>query len=172
MDQVQELEVQDASALYMLLDLCAERVKDENVLQNITGMLMRCHKSRRARMQLEKHINEFNLEGLSEDDMQLDRLVDVLVDMVPHQDSRESQTSGSSFASADAKALPRTITFPYSRHSSYSELCDLVAAFSPKDVYPCTVDEDNWGPHVGMRHLFGHVCSAKEFQHDKEMMIR
>jgi len=41
-------------------------------------------------------------------------------------------------------ALPKTITFPYSRHSSYPELCDLVRIFKPKDVYQCTVDEETW----------------------------
>lgn len=44
----------------------------------------------------------------------------------------------------NGQELPKLITFPYSRHSSYQELCDLVSAFKPKDVYPCTVDEDNW----------------------------
>lgn len=44
--------------------------------------------------------------------------------------------------------LPRVITFPYSRHSSYEELCHLVEVFDPKDVYPCTVDEFHW--HEGM----------------------
>jgi hypothetical protein len=45
--------------------------------------------------------------------------------------------------------LPEIITFPYSRHSSYSELRNLVDAFKPKDVFPCTVDEANW--HEGER---------------------
>lgn len=41
-------------------------------------------------------------------------------------------------------SLPKTITFPYSRHSSYPELCDLVRIFKPKDVYQCTVNEEFW----------------------------
>jgi hypothetical protein len=41
-------------------------------------------------------------------------------------------------------ALPNTITFPYSRHSSYPELCNLVQAFKPRDVWPCTVDVPRW----------------------------
>ena len=41
-------------------------------------------------------------------------------------------------------ALRKHITFPYSRHSSYPELCDLVRIFNPKDVYQCTVDEEKW----------------------------
>lgn len=50
------------------------------------------------------------------------------------------------YASAELQdgALPRQITFPYSRHSSYPELCDLVRAFKPKDVYQCTVNEVEW----------------------------
>ncbi len=43
-----------------------------------------------------------------------------------------------------SKSLPRKITFPYSRHSSYPELCHLVEAFQPKDIWPCTVDEAEW----------------------------
>ena len=49
-----------------------------------------------------------------------------------------------SFGPKYSLELPRKITFPYSRHSSFPELCDLVAAFKPKDVYPCTVDESEW----------------------------
>jgi DNA cross-link repair 1C protein len=40
--------------------------------------------------------------------------------------------------------LPKLIHFPYSRHSSYPELCQLVDVFQPKDVWPCTVDPMDW----------------------------
>lgn len=40
--------------------------------------------------------------------------------------------------------LPKTIVFPYSRHSSYPEQCQLVDLFKPKDVWPCTVDVEAW----------------------------
>ncbi|MBE3048550.1 hypothetical protein IMZ48_39825 [Candidatus Bathyarchaeota archaeon] len=40
--------------------------------------------------------------------------------------------------------LPRMIYFPYSRHSSYPELCDFVGAFKPRDVWPCTVNPVAW----------------------------
>lgn len=65
--------------------------------------------------------------------------------------------------------LPSTITFPYSRHSSYPELRDLVRIFNPKDVYPCTVDEPNWHEGVSMKTLFGDLCSDKIFRHDHEI---
>lgn len=47
-------------------------------------------------------------------------------------------------AEVEDGALAKQITFPYSRHSSYPELCDLVRAFKPKDVYLCTVNEEKW----------------------------
>ena len=56
--------------------------------------------------------------------------------------------SKASDGNEDGQILPKVITFPYSRHSSYAELCDLVKAFNPKDIYPCTVDEEGW--HEGM----------------------
>ncbi|KAL2039199.1 hypothetical protein N7G274_007867 [Stereocaulon virgatum] len=65
--------------------------------------------------------------------------------------------------------LPRKIEFPYSRHSSYEELCHLVSVFKPVDVYPCTVDEERWDRNVSMEHLFGHLCSGTAFAHDREM---
>ena len=41
-------------------------------------------------------------------------------------------------------ALPNKIFFPYSRHSSYPELCHLVEAFKPRDVWPCTAIQREW----------------------------
>jgi len=94
---------------------------------------------------------------------------------------------------AENAPLSKVITFPYSRHSSYRELCELVRIFKPKDVYPCTVDEDHWvegkEPHLtlnpivyltfyftnkchtgrSMETLFGKECSSKTFRHDNEM---
>lgn len=46
-----------------------------------------------------------------------------------------------------AQTLPKTITFPYARHSSYPELCHLVKTFKPKDVWPCTVHPLEWIKH-------------------------
>ncbi|KAH0522849.1 hypothetical protein TsFJ059_006636 [Trichoderma semiorbis] len=40
--------------------------------------------------------------------------------------------------------LPNIIRFPYSRHSSYAELCDLVSAFKPRDIWPCTFHLETW----------------------------
>lgn len=84
-------------------------------------------------------------------------------------DRKSAATAESPTNEVQAEALPRVITFPYSRHSSYGELCDLVRIFNPKDVYPCTVDEANWDEESSMECLFGSFCSATEFRHDNEM---
>ncbi len=42
-------------------------------------------------------------------------------------------------------------------------------AFQPTDVYPCTVDEENWGPEDSVEHLFGRFCSGTSFAHDRKM---
>ncbi|KAK3984593.1 beta-lactamase-like protein [Cladorrhinum sp. PSN332] len=69
------------------------------------------------------------------------------------------------------EALPTTITFPYSRHASLPELCNLVDAFKPKDVWPCTVDVPRWlDDGISIEGLFGQFCSDDKFRHDQLML--
>ncbi|KAL0467660.1 beta-lactamase-like protein [Neurospora intermedia] len=64
--------------------------------------------------------------------------------------------------------LPSLITFPYSRHSSYAELCHLVDTCKPKDVWPNTVNPREWLEQgITIEHLFGTHCSGNSFRHDK-----
>ncbi|KAH7319048.1 hypothetical protein BKA65DRAFT_437717 [Rhexocercosporidium sp. MPI-PUGE-AT-0058] len=69
-----------------------------------------------------------------------------------------------------SQALPRVITFPYSRHSSYEELCELLNVFKPKDVWPCTENPYLWHETgVSIEGLFGELCSENDFRYDGEM---
>lgn len=64
-------------------------------------------------------------------------------------------------------SLPQTIRFPFARHSSYRELCHLVDAFKPRDVWPCTESAHNWvddGQTIEV--LFGEHCSGNDFDYD------
>ena len=45
----------------------------------------------------------------------------------------------------------------------------MVEIFKPKDVYPCTTDNDSWHECIGVEALFGHLCSGSTFVHDQEM---
>ncbi|KAL7953632.1 beta-lactamase-like protein [Trichoderma compactum] len=63
--------------------------------------------------------------------------------------------------------LPNVIRFPYSRHSSYAELCDLVNAFKPRDIWPCTFHLETWQNNsMSIESLFGKYCSGNMFTHD------
>lgn len=44
-----------------------------------------------------------------------------------------------------------------------------MAAFRPKDIYPCTVDPASWNEDVSIQRLFGHLCSGNDFSHDAYM---
>lgn len=74
--------------------------------------------------------------------------------------------------STTANNLPQTITFPYSRHSSYHEQCDLLDKLRPRDVWPCTFHPGQWFNHgvpiVTIEGLFGQYCSGDIFRHDIE----
>ncbi|KAJ4855696.1 beta-lactamase superfamily domain-containing protein [Trichoderma breve] len=63
--------------------------------------------------------------------------------------------------------LPNVIRFPYSRHSSYAELCNLVNVFKPKDIWPCTFHLETWQNNaMSIKSLFGKYCSGSIFAHD------
>jgi hypothetical protein len=75
-----------------------------------------------------------------QDDLTLEELAIILAKSAAQAPSAEDVTS---IGEADVH-LPKTITFPYSRHSSYAELRDLVGVFKPVDIYPCTVNKADW----------------------------
>jgi len=86
--------------------------------------------------------------AVSLDDMGLDRQEDELflsqLTKVISRSLTQKRSANVNEGKQQEQDLSRTITFPYSRHSSYAELCDLVRVFRPKDIYACTVDEDTW----------------------------
>jgi DNA cross-link repair 1C protein len=86
--------------------------------------------------------------AVSLDDMGLDRQEDDLplseFTRVILQSMAKKRNEDIAKTKQEELGLPQVITFPYSRHSSYPELCDLVRAFRPKDVYACTIDAHTW----------------------------
>ncbi|KAK1775099.1 beta-lactamase-like protein [Copromyces sp. CBS 386.78] len=98
-------------------------------------------------------------------------LLSFLQDLIDKSTSQIAQDM--SILAANSRAggnLPSIITFPYSRHSSYAELCHLVDAFKPKDVWPNTVNPREWLEQgVTIEHFFGKHCSGSSFRHDKLM---
>lgn len=89
---------------------------------------------------------------IGEDSLELPEILKALAQSVRERSSSRTESIESQGSSNE---LPRVITFPYSRHSSYDELCDLVRAFKPRDVYPCTADEQYWNEGMYTHHMCG-----------------
>ncbi|RAK72580.1 putative DNA repair protein [Aspergillus fijiensis CBS 313.89] len=156
--QIHELELPDKSALEQLEKLCFERIHDTQALSHTRQALIEAFESKRKVLPLDS----FGLKDA--DEMPLEKLVK----MLGRGRAEETQLPGDEHPT-EGEALSKVIRFPYSRHSSYSELCDLVAAFKPKDIHPCTVDPVTWTEDISMQNLFGHLCSGTEFAHDQVM---
>ncbi|OQE02551.1 hypothetical protein PENSOL_c002G08250 [Penicillium solitum] len=150
--QTHELELPDESALAELEKLCLKHVQDKQALSQMRNALLDAFRSRKKALSLDTY-------GVKDEgEISLKNLVTALSHGPSEISSRSSQPD-----------LPNTIRFPYSRHSSYYELCELVAAFRPKDIHPCTVDPTTWNEDVSIKRLFGHLCSGSDFSHDSHM---
>lgn len=152
LDQKEELDTGDVVEVGKLMELCAEKIEDQELLSKVLAALQRSVSDGIGNIELGQGIQKES-QG-DDDDISLPTLVSILSNRVegPAEEPRNE-----------------TIRFPYSRHSSYSELCTLIGALKPKDVYPCTVDEETWNLDVSMRSLFGQFCSAVHFRHDEEI---
>ncbi|OJJ47783.1 hypothetical protein ASPZODRAFT_94616 [Penicilliopsis zonata CBS 506.65] len=162
--QVHELELPDPEALEELKKLCFKHIHDDNLLSQTNEALSRAFRSQKKALSLERY-------GVKNDgEISLESLVQILGRGHSIATSEEDLPKISRVIhDRSGRPLPKEIHFPYSRHSSYAELCELVSIFKPQDVYPCTVDPLTWNEDVSMRHLFGHLCSGDKFTHDTYM---
>ncbi|TKA79551.1 hypothetical protein B0A55_02738 [Friedmanniomyces simplex] len=181
LDTHNELDVGDAAVVGQLIALCASKLQSQpqllaSVMELLTGFIS-------------KQISSVSLDDsgfiedcaravdeadfVNVDELPLERLVPALAKLVTKAKQKKSYPSPNSpkISSKRADGLAKQITFPYSRHSSYGELCDLVDAFKPKDIHPCTVDDAHWTTDQSMSFLFGHIyTSGPQFSHDQMML--
>ncbi|EHK44641.1 hypothetical protein TRIATDRAFT_292345 [Trichoderma atroviride IMI 206040] len=101
--------------------------------------------------------------NIKSEDIQLTDLKRAILPIANHHPGAGSSTTNQ----FGGETLPRVIRFPYSRHSSYPELCNLVDAFKPIDVWPCTFHLESWREKgISIESLFGQYCSGNVFAHD------
>lgn len=117
------------------------------------------------------------LMGDGAEDLGLPRLLEMLSRAVMGSSEsnnllRNNPIEDATIQADNGELLPNKIAFPYSRHSSHSELRGLVSVFRPRDIYPCVVDDASWDESKTMEYLFGDLCEGSEFAHDKEMRAR
>jgi len=159
LNQTHVVDLKNEETLSRLREICAEKVTDKETLSRVDHIL----RTESSKLELELTQREDIHQ-----DINLDELIQLLIEQATEvqtvaKDRPDRQT---------LQDLPRDITFPYSRHSSYEELCALVEMLKPRDIYPCTVVEEIWDPSVSMKALFGQFCSADIFEHDRYMMDR
>lgn len=164
LDQIHELEFGDLQSITQLMAICASKIQNEEVLSKVLSLLTSSINGQGGRLRLD--LSDMVDEDAS-DNIPLDKITEILRSVTgpPVVPNIRPNT-----ATLSSTALPRSITFPYSRHSSYSELRELVAVFKPRDIHPCTVDETGWTEAGSMRTLFGDLCSDNIFAHDHSML--
>ncbi|KAL6234112.1 hypothetical protein BDW75DRAFT_173639 [Aspergillus navahoensis] len=163
--QTHELELPDQSSLKQLEQLCSEKIRDPQALSKAKEALSAAFRSKSKVLSLDSY-------GMKDaHEMPLGELVKILSRGRLSEECTLSEDLPTSTEILDSSGnpLPRTIRFPFSRHSSYAELCELVNAFKPRDIHPCTVDSLDWDEDASMESLFGHLCSDDKFIHDQYM---
>ncbi|KAK3115676.1 hypothetical protein LTR53_004739 [Teratosphaeriaceae sp. CCFEE 6253] len=175
------LELHDVAAVGQLMALCVSKLQAQpqllaSVMELLSGFIS-------------GQVSSVSLDGLGfvedgtrvadgddfvrVDDLPMDRLVPALAKLVTKAKIKKSETPLRSSKTAVKRpdGLAKQITFPYSRHSSYGELCGLIDAFKPMDIHPCTVDKTKWDPTQSMEYLLGHIyASTQSFTHDQMML--
>lgn len=158
--QTPELDIADPGVILALQALCTDSLKDSSMLENALATLEQMSSVGNSRAPL---------QGL---DIDLDSDTDFTLKDFVKRISRSRRSSHEEQRPPISDAMLTTVVhFPYSRHSSYNELRDLVSAFKPNDICPCTVNLDTWTEEVSMESLFGDLCSEKIFAHDAENRV-
>lgn len=183
--QNHELELADSETGQRLIQLCGSYIQDEGVLRLIRRLVGDALYSRKKTIDL-------NLlsQSLREDAVSLDRFACLLGDVVNQEESLQD-----SFVSVSLPlncrplgdssthlvrrmsygiepGLIRYQRFPYSRHSSYEEMCHLLSVIRTMDVWPCVTNEESWARGVMIKTLFGHLSSGTRFSYDDEMRLK
>ncbi|MCJ1378843.1 hypothetical protein MMC17_001942 [Xylographa soralifera] len=168
--QSHEIDLQDPMAAIELMKLCSESIINADARMKTMRLITEAMASGSISVLLQ------NLDSTTDlVDMPLEQFTLLLRKIAETKDWSQSQqnnavTTEKTQEVESRSQLAKYISFPYSRHSSYEELCQLVGTFRPTDIYPCTVDDKTWDHDVSVKVLFGHLCSGQIFAHDQSMV--
>ncbi len=192
--QTHELEITDPQAGLKLIELCRHQIHDDKELTQIVCLLEKilCSDGKTVPLNLLD-------TSLEENDIPLEDFAQLLIGVANRKHCRQNRTdhpaqslnglyperiqlvlnideeSRRSLVRSEVMRAKRLAKehqrFPYSRHSSYEELCHFLSIFRPVDIYPCVTDKENWTPEISIEGLFGHLCRGTVFSHDHEMRL-
>ncbi|MCJ1224919.1 hypothetical protein MMC12_001566 [Toensbergia leucococca] len=161
-----ELELDDAKSAIELMKLCSRQIFDAEARSKTLDLISKAIASDSKSVSLEALDLDIDNERIT-----FETLAAALARATTCKEKPQRRANYAHRVYSSKQRLPRNIEFPYSRHSSYEELCHLVEAFKPLDVYPCTTDEENWTQETSIEALFGSFCSGTNFVHDREMAL-
>ena len=160
LDQIHELELGDAEAIEKLIALCQQKMKDKAALATMTELLrnhLQVVTDAGARLRFDT--NAVHSDESASDNMKPEDLAHLLQHHVQQGDEATAKIEEGGINDG----LPKLITFPYSRHSSYEELRLLLEKLRPRDVWPCTAPKaSEYDESKSMQNLFGEVCRREE----------
>ena len=164
--QAAEVDITDLASIEALASLCAEWIKDPAELSNALQRLSSAQMSRNSKMSLD----DLGLD--SDEEISLKQLVGQMASLGDNKRFGRKAAGLPGLHVSYGPPSSDAIHFPYSRHASYNELRHLVSAFKPRDICPCTIDEDSWSEEMSMKTLFGDLCSENCFEHDRQLRTR
>ena len=154
-----ELELGDTDALQKLLKLCNEKFNDGEDRNSIIEYLER---QLSGKLPLDHRIRLDSALRREAGDLSNDVELECLARTLQTRARHAYQSSESLEEELHGPANDRCITFPYSRHSSYSELRYLIEKLNPLDIYPCTAPTPaEYTESHSMQALFGDLLSGE-----------
>jgi hypothetical protein len=172
-----ELEFHDAAEFGQLMQLLIQNLSDDR--DRCAKVMKMVADDMQARGTVSLDLLDIWPEGEDRSDSQAEAEMEdltpekVILALVRRAEKPKIESGTAEPASDHAGNLPKQILFPFSRHASYGELCLLIEAFRPKDIYPCTVVPlKHWKPVHSMAHLFGHLFQEPPIFHHDHFMLR
>jgi hypothetical protein len=165
-----ELKIIDSAIIAQVMHLCKSKLaKNPEIAQMVVQMLSNVSGTSSTPIVLEHD----DYDDKDPDNLDVKDLLNVLVRKAQREQRRKFVAEQTGASSRTINNLPSLIRFPYSRHSSYNELCLLIKAFKPKDIFPCTVNEKGWTMALSMSFMFGHLYDTPLLcRHDQYMLAR
>ena len=184
LDCAHEIDLSNPEAMQSLLQLCVENLDDIEVRDKVVRFILKAASSGKKTLSIPSTDLPEDLNELS-----LTQVLNLILKAAEVKDSASQSAQSQHKLEVDpidgrptqrhlvSTMLPRQLpnksnsqqTFPYSRHSSYQELCHFISIFRPNDVYPCVVDESSWTRDKSIKTLFGQYCAGDQFSHDITM---
>lgn len=176
--QNHELELADSQTKDELIELCRNQISSNERLDQTIHLIQDASRSRRKGVAL----NRLGV-SLTEDTIPLRSLAHLLSKLAEQDHSLQDSPRFLQRALHGHEPAPvmgprdslenssRRLWFPYSRHSSYDEMCHFLAVLKPMDVYPCVTDEVNSTSGVYIEMLFGRLCSGSSFSYDDDVRL-